>query len=97
MAAPAATSVFDRYQDQQAALVGSSAWVYVYDAGSDTAYLDAVSKAFEVSADCTLALKLVSGQTLTRAFKAGTIYPLRVMQLLSTGTVLGGATVLFYC
>jgi hypothetical protein len=98
MAAPSSTTITDRFANQgSASVLASSSDLYEFDAGSDTAYLPVVSKAFEVSADATLAIVTAGGQTITRSFKAGTIYPIRVTQLLSTGTVLGGASVLFYC
>jgi hypothetical protein len=98
MAAPSATESIDRYAGQsRASLIAGSEEAYVFDAGSDTFFLPFVSKAFEVSADCTLSVVLNSGQTITWSCKAGVQYLLRVKQLKQTGTTLGGASVLFYC
>lgn len=58
---------------------------------NDTLDLSEVTRAVYVGAGGTLAVRLLSGQTVSFAgVAAGTLLPLRVDRVLSTGTTAGG-------
>ncbi len=96
MAAPSNLFYPDSLTVDQMKMTIPSAYAQIVDAGSDSLFLDRVSKAFEVTASSNVTVVLRGGQELLIPAVAGARYPMQVVQLKATGTTLAGASVIFY-